>query len=69
MTDGAFLRLSDRWAISFDRLQWLVMQQKGRGRWKAVAFVASEKGCYCAFSGKKGVTPTPEAANALLRIA
>ena len=57
MTDGVFLRLSDRWAISFDRLQWLVMQQKGRGRWKAVAFVASEKRVLLRVLREKGCHP------------
>ena len=67
-TENIFLRLNDRWAISFDRLQWLVMQRTGSGRWQAVSFVASEKRVLQRVLREKGCHPTLEAANALLHM-
>ena len=67
-SENIFLRLNDRWALSYDRLQWLVMQRKGKGRWQAVSFIASDKGVLHRVLREKGCHPTPKATNALLHM-
>ena len=50
MADTQFLRLSEKWALAFDNAQWIVQRaERDRGseggvRWRAVAFIASDKG-------------------------
>ena len=50
MADTQFLRLSEKWALAFDNAQWIVQRaERNRGaeggvRWRAVAFIASDKG-------------------------
>ena len=46
MTDRQFLRLSDDWALTHDRLQWIVQNRrkhKGGEKWQPIAFIAAEK--------------------------
>ncbi len=49
MADTRFLRLSEKWALAYDKNQWIVQKRKALGkkgeecRWAAVSFVASNK--------------------------
>ena len=46
MIDRIFLRLSEGWALGFDKLQWMVMRRRKRREeryWQPVSFIASEK--------------------------
>ena len=70
MTDRVFLRLSEGWALSYDRNQWIVMRAKsdkskpGQG-WRAIAFVASTKAVLMRVLREKGAEITPDARAAL----
>ena len=50
VADTRFLRLSERWALGTDGIQWIVQRaRRNRNKvggldWRAVAFVASDKG-------------------------
>ncbi len=49
MVDTHFLRLSERWALAIDGIQWIVQKarrnrNKGGLEWRPIAFVASDKG-------------------------
>ncbi len=50
VADTQFLRLGEKWALAFDNAQWIVQRaERDRGaeggvRWRAVAFIASDKG-------------------------
>ncbi len=43
MADTQFLRLSENWAVAFDKNQWIV-QHYMRPKWRSIAFVGSNKG-------------------------
>ena len=64
MTDRRFLRLSDKWALGYDKNQWIVMVHRG-GRWRSIAFVGSNKGVLMRVLAEKGADITPEAHAAL----
>ena len=66
MTDRVFLRLSEGWALGYDRNQWIVMQVKSDKskpgqRWRAIAFVGSTRAVLMRILREKGaeVAPTP----------
>lgn len=66
MTDRVFLRMSEGWALGFDRNQWIVMRAKsdkskpGQG-WRAIAFVASTRAVLMRVLREKGAEVAPEA--------
>ncbi len=49
MADIQFLRLSENWALAYDKSQWIVQRRKapikkgGKCRWAGVSFVGSNK--------------------------
>ncbi len=49
MVDTQFLRLSEKWALAYDKNQWIVQRRKapskkgGACRWSGVSFVGSNK--------------------------
>ena len=66
--DRQFLRLSDRWALSYDAAQWIVMKRDmGRSRWpwRAVAFIGGHRGTVCRVLEEMGCCPTKKAQIAL----
>ena len=67
-TDNIFVRLADRWSLSCDKNQWILMQRTGKDRWEARYFIASEKQVLERILREEGVTLTPEAEIALLHM-
>ncbi len=67
MTDTLFLRLSEKWALAYDKSQWIVQRRKAPGkkggqcRWANVAFVASRKDVLLRVLGEKGAEIEPDA--------
>ena len=58
-----FLRLSERWALGHDPLQWILMTAKlrrGQCEWQPVAFVATEKRILRRVMHENGVQPSSE---------
>ncbi len=47
MTDKQFLRLSERWALAYDSLQWIIQKResaKGKSeKWRGVSFISSNR--------------------------
>lgn len=46
MADTQFVRINDKFALAYDRMQWVLQRhslRKGEDDWKAVAFVRSNK--------------------------
>ncbi len=64
MTDRIFLRLSEKWALGYDRNQWIVMVYRG-SRWRSISFIGSHKGVLMRVLAEKGAVITPEAQAAL----
>ena len=56
MTDRIFLRLSEKWALGYDRNQWIVMVYRG-SRWRSISFIGSHKGVLMRVLKEKGVIP------------
>ena len=66
MTDRVFLRLSEEWALGFDRNQWIVMQAKtDRSKtgqcWRAIAFVGSTRAVLVRVLRELGAEVAPDA--------
>ena len=67
MTDTLFLRLSEKWALAYDKSQWIVQRRKAPGktggecRWANVAFVASRKDVLLRVLREKGTEIEPDA--------
>ena len=67
MADTQFLRLSEKWALAFDKNQWIVQRGKALGkkggecRWAAVFFVASNKDILWRALREKGAGIDPAA--------
>ncbi len=64
MADGQFLRLSENWALAYDKNQWIV-QHYMRPKWRSIAFVGSNKGVLMRVLKEKGAKIAPEARAAL----
>ncbi len=49
MADTQFLRLSERWALGYDSLQWIIQRRgrfnktRGRWNWQAESFISSNR--------------------------
>ena len=66
MTDRVFLRLSEGWALGFDRNQWIVMRAKSdkskpRRGWRTIAFVGSTRAVLVRVLREKGAEIAPDA--------
>ncbi len=67
MADRQFLRLSEKWALAYDKSQWIVQKRKapskkgGACRWAAVSFVASNKADLLRVLREKGAEIGPAA--------
>ncbi len=66
MTDRIFLRLSEGWALGYDRNQWIVMRSKSdkskpRQGWRSIAFVWSTRAVLMRVLRKKGAEVAPNA--------
>ena len=72
--DTQFLRLSERWALATDGIQWIVQRaRRNRNKvggldWRAVAFVASDKGVLHRVLQEKGAVIDSEGHAALRRL-
>ncbi len=64
MVDTQFLRLSETWAIAYDKNQWIV-QHYMRPKWRSIAFVGCNKGVLMRVLREKGAKVAPEARAAL----
>ncbi len=60
MVDTQFLRLSENWAVAFDKNQWIV-QHYMRPKWRSIAFVGSNKGVLMRVLKEKGAEIDPAA--------
>ena len=68
MADVQFLMLNGRWALAFDRLQWIVQHRRGkpgREQWRPVSFVATDRRVLQRVLCENGVELTPETQAAL----
>jgi len=69
-----FLRLSENWALATDGIQWIVQRARrnrnkvGGLEWRAVAFVASDKGVLHRVLREKGAVIDSEGLEALRRL-
>ena len=74
VADILFLRLSERWALATDGIQWIVQRARrnsnivGGLEWRAVAFVASDKGVLHRVLREKGAVIDSEGLEALRRL-
>ncbi len=74
IADTLFLRLSERWALATDGIQWIVQRARRNGNkeggleWRAVAFVASDKGVLHRVLREKGAVIDSEGHAALRRL-
>ncbi len=74
VADRQFLRLSERWALATDGIQWIVQRarrnrnKEGGLDWRAVAFVASDKGVLHRVLREKGAVIDSEGLEALRRL-
>jgi len=67
MSDRQFLRLSEKWALGYDKNQWIVMRRRGK-KWDSIAFVGSEKRVLQRVLAEKGAVISPEALAAVGRL-
>ena len=58
------IRLSARWALAADNLQWIVKHYR-LPEWRGVAYIASNKAVLMRVLREKGVNITPAAQDAL----
>ncbi len=74
MADKQFLHLSERWALAYDKNQWIVQRaRRNRNKvccleWRAGAFVASDKGVLHRVLREKGAVIDSEGLEALRRL-
>ncbi len=74
MADRQFLRLSENWALAYDNAQWIVQRarrnrnRKGGLEWRAIAFVATDKGVLQRVLREKGAVIDSEGHAALRRL-
>ncbi len=67
VVDVRFLRLSENWALAYDKNQWIVQRRKAPGktggacRWAAVSFVGSNKDVLLRVLREKGAEIDPAA--------
>ena len=63
MTDRQFLRLSERWALAYDSLQWIIQRRgsmdrrSGKCRWNGESFISSNRDILVLTLREKGIVP------------
>ncbi len=61
MTDKQFLRLSERWALAYDSLQWIIQKRESAKckseKWRGVSFISSNRDILVLTLREKGVVP------------
>ena len=61
MSDKQFLRLSDRWALAYDSLQWIIQKResaKGKPeQWRGVSFISSNRDILVLTFREIGIVP------------
>ncbi len=61
MADRQFLRLSERWALAYDNLQWIIQKResaKGKPeQWRGVSFISSNRDILVLTLREKGIVP------------
>ncbi len=61
MADTQFMRLSDKWALAYDRLQWILQRRKSaKGKpekWCAESFISSNRDILDLTLREKGIVP------------
>ena len=68
MTDRVIFELSSGWAFGYDDLQWIVFRRRNfrtQQGWKALAFIASNKGILRRVLKEMAIQPNPEAVDYL----
>ncbi len=65
--DRQFLRLNDRWALAYDRNQWIIQMRipprrdRQGEQWRGVSFIGSNKNILWRCLEEKGIDLIPEA--------
>ncbi len=65
MADKQFLRLSDRWALAYDSLQWIIQRRgsfdkkQGARRWEPLSFISSNRDILILTLREKGAVFDP----------
>lgn len=61
MADRQFLKLSERWALAYDSLQWILQRRKSaKGKpekWRAESFISSNRDILVLTLNEKGIVP------------
>ena len=63
MADREFLRLSERWALAYDSLQWIIQRRgsidkrSGEYRWHGESFISSNRDILILTLKEKGIVP------------
>ena len=63
MADRQFLRLSERWALAYDSLQWILQRRgsvdkrSGKCRWNGESFISSNRDILVLTLREKGIVP------------
>ena len=61
MADRQFLRLSERWALAYDSLQWIIQKRESakgkREYWRGVSFISSNRDILVLTLREKGIVP------------
>ncbi len=61
MADRQFLRLSERWALAYDNLQWIIQKResaKGKPeQWRGVSFISSNRDILVLTLREKDIVP------------
>ncbi len=63
MADKQFLRLSERWALAYDSLQWIIQRRgsfdkkQGALRWEPLSFISSNRDILVLTLREKGIVP------------
>ena len=66
MADRQFLRLSERWALAYDSLQWIIQRRgsfdkkQDTRRWEPLAFISSSRDILILTLREKGAVVDPE---------
>ncbi|MCH7775741.1 MAG: hypothetical protein IH878_04255 [Gemmatimonadetes bacterium] len=66
MADKQFLRLSERWALAYDSLQWIIQRRgsfdkrQGARRWEPLSFISSNQDILILTLREKGAVIDPD---------
>jgi hypothetical protein len=55
--DDKLFRISGRWALASDGLQWILLRQNGQEKWRGASFVRSTKDVLARCMREKGTPP------------